>query len=225
MGLGAHATMKPITLLRALVASSAIAVAAIPAAAYSASSATFGSLLSGSFAPSGSFASLSVTPAGTNTFNFSLASNDLNALFTNGSFIGALAVNAGPNVSASNVSISNFSGNGVNGIFAQNGGGPGGGWSFHFDVGTGGGGQGGAGRLGANESASWTATFNTSSPVQLSQSSFAIHVQGLSSSQGGSAWYTPSVSAAPEPEIYAMMLSGLLLVGFAARRRRPTIAS
>jgi hypothetical protein len=220
--------VKMITLLRALLASFALALSAVPAAVKAASVYDFGNLLSGSFAPTGSFAQLSVTPVAFNVFNFSLTSNNLNALFTNGAFIGGIAVNTTPSVTASNVSISNFSGNGVDGVFAQNGGGPGGGWEFRFDVGAGGGGQQGAQRLGANESASWTATFNSATQVQFEGQRFAMHVQGLTGSQGGSAWYTPSASSAspaPEPEIYAMMLSGLLLVGFAARRRRPHFAS
>jgi hypothetical protein len=207
------------------MASLAIAASAIPAAAYSAT-ANFGSLLSGSFTPAGTFASLSVAPAGTNVFNFTLTSNNLNSLFTNGAFIGGIAVNSSPDVSASSVSVSNFSGVGIDGVSANNGGGPTGVWDFRFDLGNGGGGQGGIHRLGANESASWTATFSSTSPVQLNASSFALHVQGLSNSQGGSAWYsTSAVSAAPEPEIYALMIAGLILVRLATRRGRTNLAT
>jgi hypothetical protein len=216
--------MKIFTVLRTLLAGFAVAAAAVPGAAHSTVTANFGSLLSGSFTPSGTFASLSVSQAGTNVFNFALSSNNLNSLFTNGAFIGAIAVNTTPNVSARNVTISNFSGAGVDGVYVRNGSGPGGGFDFRFDLGTGGGGQNGAHRLGANESASWTTTFNVSSPVQLTHSSFALHVQGLTSAQGGSAWYS-AASAAPEPEIYAMMIAGLLLVGAAARRRQPGLAA
>lgn len=215
--------MNLFSMVRTLLVNLAIAAAVFPSAAHASGTGTssFGSLLSGSFAPAGSFASLSVTSLGSNVFNFALASNNLNSLFSNGAFIGALAVNTNPNISASNVSVSNFMGVGVDGVFVRSGSGPGGAFDFRFDVGTGGGGQQGAYRLGANESASWTATFNSPSPVQLSASSFALHVQGLSSAQGGSAWYTASASPAPEPEIYGMMLAGLVLVHVATRRRRP----
>ena len=211
--------MKSITLLRALLASSAIAVAAIPAAAHSATM-NFGPLLSGSFTPSGTFATMSVTPMGSNVFNFSVTSNNLNSLFTNGSFIGAISVNSTPDVRASNVTISNFHGVGVDGVFVKNGGGPTGVFDFRFDLGKGGAKQGGIHQLGANESASWTATFNVPSTVQLNSSSFALHVQGLSNSQGGSAWYVASAAPAPEPEAYILMLAGMGMVGFMTRRRR-----
>lgn len=36
--------------------------------------------------------------------------------------------------------------------------------------------------------------------------------------------YVTSMSAVPEPETYAMMLAGLGLLGFAARRRKQTTA-
>ena len=99
-----------------------------------------GALLSGSFQPGHTFAQLSVTPAGFNVFNFTLTSNDLDRLFTNGAFIGAISVNTSPNITASNVLISNFSGSGVDRIFAIPRGGPNDGFDFKFKIGTGGGG-------------------------------------------------------------------------------------
>jgi len=50
----------------------------------------------------------------------------------------------------------------------------------------------------------------------------------VNASGKGSSWIataTPIVSSAPEPEIYAMMLLGLAMVGFAARRRSPRFAA
>jgi len=216
--------MKPIALLRKLLASFLLAATALPAAA-SSTLYEFGNLLSGSFSPSASFAQLSYTPSGPNSFHFTLASVNMNALFTSGSFIGGIAVNTVANTKASSVTISNFTSSGVNGgisgISAKNGGGPGGNiWDFRFDVGSGG----SSDRFGGQQIASWTATFSGAAPIQFADKGFAVHVQGLTSSQGGSAWYSPS-SSAPEPEIYAMMLSGMLLVGFATRRRRRTLAS
>lgn len=210
---------------RGLMAGLVMAASAFSAAA-NASSYTFGSLLSGSFAPNSSFAQLSVAPLGTNAFHFTLASANMNALFTDGSFIGAIAVNTTSNTGASNVTISNFSSSGidggVSGVSASNGGGPGGNvWDFRFSIGAGG----SSDRFGGLEVASWTATFDSAAPVQFGGPSgstpFAVHVQGLTGAQGGSAWYAPSAtSAAPEPEIYAMMMAGALMVGFVARRRR-----
>jgi len=213
--------MRTFAKARALVAGLVVAAAAVPAAAQNFE---FGTLLSGSFTPSGSFAHLSVRQVGPNVFDFSLHAGNLNALFTQGSFVGAVAVNVDPSVKASAVTISNFSGYGVEAVTAKNGGGPGGVWEFRFAVGGGGASQEGAYRLSSGEFASWTASFSSALPVTFGgggQPAFAAHVQGLTPAQGGSAWYAPSMTtAAPEPEVYAMMLAGLLLVGFAARRRQ-----
>lgn len=205
-------------ILLPLLAGVGIATSVIPTAANS-STFDFGPLLSGSYAPGATFAQLSVSQTGFNVFNFTLTANNLNSLFTGGAFIGSMAVDTNPAMGVSNVSISNFSGNGVDGIFAHNGGGPTGGWDFRFNMGRGSNSGGGIHRLGASESASWTATFNSPSAVTFTGNKFALHVQGLTSAQGGSAWYgiTPAV---PEPEIYAMLAAGLGLIGFVAHRRK-----
>lgn len=160
----------------------------------------YGTLLSGSYQPPATFANLTYTNVG-NVFSFTLDALDLNALFTTGAFIGAIAVDA-PN----QPTVSNVSGDTV--VSVSPGGGPGGNFDFRFDL---------TGpqqaRLTANESVSFDATF--SSPVTLTAENFALHVQGLTSAQGGSAWYAPI----PEPETYAMMLAGLGLLGFTAKRK------
>jgi hypothetical protein len=96
-------------------------------------------------------------------------------------------------------------------VSVANGGGPTGIFDFRFDL---------TGpqqtRLTANESVSWNATFTQ--PVTLSADSFALHVQGLTREQGGSGWYT-AAAPVPEPETYAMMLVGLGLLGFTAKRK------
>jgi len=46
-----------------------------------------------------------------------------------------------------------------------------------------------------------------------------IPVSGSTSTTSGSIGYT-NVTAVPEPEVYAMMGAGLLLMGFVARRRK-----
>lgn len=168
----------------------------------------YGKLLSGTFMPSDSFASLSydLTNAITNTYTFTLTAYDLDALFTPGAFIGAIAVDlSGPLPTISNVS-------GGAPVSVSPGGGPTGIYDFRFDL---------TGprmaRLTANEFVTFDASF--SGPVVLDKDSFALHVQGLTDAQGGSAWYI-----VPEPETYALMLAGLGVMGFIARRRKAQMA-
>ena len=165
----------------------------------------FGTLLSGSFQPTDTFASLSYTTTDNLLYSFTLTAFDLNAIFTAGAFIGAIAVDS----DTSEPLISNVSGDTV--VSTSPGGGPGGIWDFRFDL---------TGpqlaRLTANESVSFDATFDQA--VVLGSNSFALHVQGLTDAQGGSAWYVPP--PIPEPETYAMMLAGLGMLGFTARRRK-----
>lgn len=176
----------------------------------------FGDLLSGSFTPSNSFASLEVNGSGT-TYDFTLTTNDLNTLFTNGAFIGRLIVETDPDISlngrnATSIAISNLSG-GVTSLTASNAGGPTGGWDFSFVLG-----QGAGNRLTANETVSWRATFSQN----VTFTDYGIHVQGLTSAQGGSAWYSPStVTPVPEPEALGMFAVGLILLsGLMARKRQ-----
>lgn len=171
----------------------------------SAATEQYGTLLSGSYQPSEPFASLDVTGSGS-VYNFTLTAYDLNALFTSGAFIGAVAADIDPN---SSVTISNVTGDAP--VSFANGGGPTGAFEFRFDL---------TGpqqaRLTANETVSWTATF--ANPVTFEGEQFALHVQGLTEAQGGSAWYT-NTSPVPEPETYGMLLAGLGMIGFVARRK------
>ncbi len=164
---------------------------------------TYGTLLAGSYQPADPFASLTYTNVG-NIYSFTLSAFDLNSIFTTGAFIGSLAVDASNQPIVSNVS-------GGAPVSVSSGGGPTGIFDFRFDL---------TGpkqaRLTALETVSWYATF--SQPVSLTSSSFAMHVQGLTEGQGGSAWYTPTPQV-PEPETYALMLVGLGLLGFTARRK------
>lgn len=163
---------------------------------------TYGELLSGTYQPDTTFASMTYTNIG-NVYSFTLSAFDLDAIFTDGSFIGAVAVD-----SEYQPTISNVVGDTV--VSVANGGGPTGIFDFRFDL---------TGpqqnRLTANETVSWDATF--SQPVTLTSDSFALHVQGLTTEQGGSGWYT--ATPVPEPETYAMMLAGLGMLGFTARRK------
>lgn len=166
----------------------------------------YGTLLSGSFQPSDTFATLSVEGSGS-VYNFTLTAFDLNTLFANGAFIGAIAVDVSADLKPSITNI--FGGSPVT---YSPGNGPTGAFEFRFDL-TGS----NKARLTANESVSWTATF--AQAVTFQGEEFALHVQGLNKADGGSAWYVNS-SPVPEPESYAMMLAGLGLMGFVARRRK-----
>jgi hypothetical protein len=166
---------------------------------------TYGDLLSGTYQPATTFASMTYTSIG-NVYSFTLSAFDLDAIFTTGSFIGSVAVD-----SEYQPIISNVVGDTV--VSVVDGGGPTGIFDFRFDL-TGSQQE----RLTANETVSWDATF--SQPVTLTSDSFALHVQGLTTEQGGSGWYT--ATPVPEPETYAMMLAGLGMLGFTARRKTKT---
>lgn len=186
----------------------ALALSASMFAGASAQAATddYGVLLSGTFTPVATFATLSYDLIGGNQYQFTLTANDLNSLFTNGAFIGTIAVDSAFKAT----SVSNITG-GVN-VTVGNGSGPGGNWDFRFVLGK------GQDRLTANETVSWVATFG--GDVALDSSSFTLHVQGLTGQQGNSAWYIANVPAVPEADTYAMLALGLGVLGIAARRRK-----
>ena len=169
-----------------------------------------GSLLSGGYSPSATFATLTETTSDNKTFTFTLSAKDLDQLFVAGAFIGSLAIDM-DTASAGKLnlpSITATTGDGVASVDANKGGGPGGDFDFRYKIG------GGNDKLLADETVTWTSTFSSA----VTFSSLALHVQGLTEAQGGSAWY--SVTAVPEPETYAMLLAGLGLMGAVARRRR-----
>jgi hypothetical protein len=166
----------------------------------------FGSLLSGSVAPATSFATLTRSTSDNQTYLFTLTAGDLNTLFTDGAFIATLAITDG----LSGKLMPSTGGP----VTAKNGGAPGGSWDFQFSFD-----QANGDRLLGGESVSWTASF--AAPVALT--GMALHVQGLTNAQGGSAWYVPS--PVPEPETYAMLLAGLGMAGLMARRHRKVAAS
>ena len=56
--------------------------------------------------------------------------------------------------------------------------------------------------------------------VSLTAGSFYYKVSGIASAAGGGYSLGSTVTAVPEPETYAMMLAGLVAVGFLARRRQ-----
>lgn len=192
----------------------------------------FGDLLSGSFVPGGTFARLTANTTNNRDFLFDLQTYDMNALFTNGAFLTALSVsdtNTGKAADPTSVAIAPGTW-GVSSVgLKANASGPGGSkvWDFNFTYPTSGS-QGGALRLTAFEEVQWNAVFSVD--TFFNDPAFAIHVQGLTNPQGGSAWYTsnevvapgPPV-AVPEPPIHVLLLAGLGLLALTRRRagRRP----
>jgi hypothetical protein len=166
----------------------------------------YGTLLSGTYQPTETFATLTVDGSGS-VYNFTLAALDLNSIFNTGAFIGAIAVDLSPSLVPT---ISNVTGGSP--VSYSPGGGPTGAFEFRFDL---------TGpqqaRLTANETVSFTATF--ADAVTFNGNEFALHVQNIGEENGGSAWYVNS-SPVPEPETYAMMLAGLGMIGFLGRRRK-----
>lgn len=166
----------------------------------------YGTLLAGSYQPSETFATLAVDGSGS-VYNFTLTALDLDSIFSAGAFIGAIAVDLAPNLVPT---ISNVVGGAP--VTYSAGGGPTGGFEFRFDL---------TGpqqaRLTANEFVSFTATF--ADAVAFNGNEFALHVQNIGEENGGSAWYV-NTSPVPEVDTYAMLMAGLGLMGFVARRRR-----
>lgn len=203
-------------LMAATIAASLCGAAGGAAAAQSYSF-DFGMLLSGTYQPTDTFASMSVASADDLTFTFNLTTYDLNSRFTSGAFISRALFNTASG--ADPISLSFLSGD-VTGVSlttnpAQVG-------SIGFDFGSvfpTSGSNGGAARLTANEQVSWSVTFGSVQTSLFADPAAALHVQGLTTGQGGSAWYTPTAPV-PEPETYAMLMAGLGLVGAVVRRRK-----
>ena len=57
---------------------------------------------------------------------------------------------------------------------------------------------------------------------QLGSGNYTVHITGVVQKNNTVYGGTVSASPAPEPETYAMLLAGLGVVGFVARRRRPS---
>ena len=203
--------------LRKLALAALLAGFALPAAAQTYSF-DFGSLLTGgASAPAGggdTWAEMSIAPtanpADGNTYTFTLdvLAPQFTNTFTSTAFVGAAGFNNAGAITAGEITL--VSG-GVTTISATNGGGGGGiTWDFGADFGSG-----ESDRLQAGESVTWTQSF--SSVLNLVDPFAYLHVQALQNGDSGK--YIPTTPI-PEPETYAMMLAGLGLLGFVARRRR-----
>ncbi len=217
--------------LRKLALATAVAAAALgfgaPAGAAT-ETFSFGDILSGPFVdPDGgaTWATLSVStqPANNYLFTLTLGSN-FGSIFGSGAFIGSAIFNSTSAIDPSSTAITGTL-NGVAAVKGSNSAPQVGSVNFDFSDCFGSAGNcnnanTAAARLTSGEHVSWTTHFTGSQgdPFSFATPAVALHVQGLSAANGGSIWYTPT-TAIPEPETYAMLLAGLGLMGFVARRR------
>jgi len=176
---------------------------AVQAASYQ-----FGQLLAGNGPTNPHFANLEITDNGSGNWTFTLTALDLNTIFGSSSFIGSMAVDG-----VKPTSISTDAGGGVTAVNLQNGGGPGGIYDFRYDMI-----NPKNDKLTGLESVTWHVGGLGSTALPGFNGELALHVQGIGDN-GDSAWYV-ATSPVPEPETYAMLLAGLGLIGFMARRRK-----
>lgn len=189
--------------LHTLAVASALLMGAGSAAAQT-TTYEFGQLLSGAGAPTDlPFATLTATLVGAD-IQFTLDAYGLDLFTGSAPFIGALAI-AGD---GSGTSVANVTGDAP--VSLANGGGPGGGWSFRFDL-TGP----KANRLTDDETVSWTWVGGAGQFDDV-----AAHVQGIDYGATSSAWYGVT-SPVPEPGTLPLALASLGVLGLVARRRMP----
>lgn len=168
----------------------------------------FGQLLAGDGPTNPYFADLEITNNGGGNWSFTLSALDLNTIFGSKSFIGSIAVDG-----IKPTSISTDIGGGVTKVSLQNGGGPTGIYDFRYDMI-----NPKNDKLTGLESVTWHVGGLGTTLLSGNNGEMAMHVQGIGSN-GDSAWYV-ATSPIPEPETYAMLLAGLGLLGFMARRRK-----
>lgn len=180
----------------------------------------FGNLLTASYSAPNSFSSapfaqLSAAESGIGIWTFTLSiSNNLFASFGNGAFLGSMSFDFTPDATPKNVTTKFLGSNsdGVTSVAGTNGTGASGLTDIDFGTKFG---QGSGNRLSQNDWVSWSVAGLTPGS---SLTNMYLHVQGIDG--GNSAKYTPIVSPVPEPQTFAMLLSGLFLVGFSARQRK-----
>ena len=171
----------------------------------------FGQLLAGNGPANPYFADLEITDNGGGNWTFTLSALDLNSIFGSSSFIGSLAVDG-----IKPTSISTDVGGGVTSVNLQDGGGPTGIYDFRYDLI-----NPQNDKLTGLEFVTWHVGGLGSTALPGYNGELALHVQGIGRNDD-SAWYT-ATSPVPEPETYAMLLIGLGLLGFTARRRKHNI--
>jgi hypothetical protein len=215
---------------------------------------TFGNLLSpnNGYQPEPTFATLAVSTNDQQHYSFTLTALgnfNSNSAFGSGAYISQAIFNTVTGADPKSTKISNVA-NGVAAIDAINNPPLA---SLGFDFGdcfnrTSGGScdySKANGKLQGTESVSWTAVFNKNQPYGFFNSpAVALQIQGFSYQATGSknisfgeehdqngtritsGWYTGTpVTPVPEPETYAMLLAGLGLLGFMARRRKQAAAA
>jgi len=178
----------------------------------------FGTLLTASYSAPDSFASdpfaqLQTTDNGGGVWTFLLTiNNNLFSSFGSGAFLGSMSFDYTPDPTSQPVST--FIGSNVDGVTSvKSTSGTGNSGLTDIDFGTAFG-QGANNRLSENDWVSWSVSglYPGSSLTDM-----YVHVQGIDGDN--SAKYTPVVTAVPEPGTYAMLLAGLGLISFSARRR------
>lgn len=171
------------------------------------------------------FASLQATNNGGSTawygdkWTFLLSiSNDLFSSFGDNAFIGSMSFDFTPD--PINKPISSFIDSNVDGVTSvKSTSGTGLSGLTDIDFGTAFG-RGSRNRLSQNDWVTWSVTGLIPGS---SLTNMYVHVQGIGGgycdSEDCSAKYTPVVTAVPEPDLYAMLLAGLGMLGFTVRRR------
>ena len=169
------------------------------------------------------FAQLAATNNGGGIWEFLLTvNNNLFSSFGNGAFLGSMTFDftpdpvparppttfLGSNVPTLTNVVTTTSVTSTRGLGAP---------SFDSDFGTKLG-NGSANRLSQDDWVRWQVSGLGSSSL----TNMFVHVQGIGT-QGYSAKYAPVVTPIPEPETYAMLLAGLGILGFTARRRKNNV--
>lgn len=183
----------------------------------------FGEKITGAGPDEANFATLSFDDE-VSKFTLSLSEN-FATFFNTGAFVGSLAVGYETEDHLPVVTRV-VAGGGVAEVGVSNGSGPDGDFDFRYTFG------GGSDKLTSGETVSWyseaSSGFNKKGKpftiASFNVESFeegALHVQGITGYKNTSGWYEmDEVSPVPEVNTSAMMLMGLGLMGFIARRRR-----
>ena len=157
------------------------------------------------------FAQLQTTDNGGGVWTFLLTiNNNLFSNFGNGAFLGSMSFDFNPDPANHVSTFISSSVGGVTSVSSTNGTGNSGLTDIDFGTAFG---QNANNRLSQSDWVSWSVSGLGSSSLN----NMYVHVQGIDG--GYSAKYTPVIPAIPEPSIYAMLLAGLGLIGYSARRK------